>query len=314
MPFEFKSETFIAASSLSLEKALRAHYDGASWGGVRRLVSSGKVRVDDTPVNDPRHELRSGQSVAVQMTAPRPKSGLIGLSGEAEAEQGLLHVDPHVVVVRKPAGISSVEHEAEPTSMQQKVHEWLCLKERRRVPPIRVVHRLDKVTSGVMMFARTPAAQQDLKDQFRVHSTGRYYIAIAHGEVHDATLHFRLVRNRGDGIRGVTFEPNVGTHSVTHVKLEEQRGPCSVIRCQLETGRTHQIRIHLAEIGHPIVGDPLYLKRFRGRALECPRTLLHAAFLSFRHPTHRTQMRFEQELPKEFEQFLQRVDPREGKP
>lgn len=305
MAFQFQSTSFEAGEAQSLEKVLRSQYPEASWGVIRRLVGTGKVSVDDRQVHEPRHEVTAGQTVRIQMTAPRPKSGLLG---DPDSAQELLHVDPHVVVVRKPAGISSVEHEAEATSMQQKVHEWLCVKERRRIPPLKVVHRLDKVTSGVMMFARTSAAQADLKDQFRSHTTGRYYVAVAHGEVHDSTLHFRLVRNRGDGIRGVTFEPSLGTHSVTHVKAQQTRGPCTVVRCQLETGRTHQIRIHMAQIGHPIVGDPLYLKGYRGQELKCARTLLHAAFLSFRHPVHRTQLQFEEPVPEVFEQFLQSVE------
>jgi 23S rRNA pseudouridine1911/1915/1917 synthase len=214
------------------------------------------------------------------------------------------YCDRHIVVVRKPAGISSVSHEDEPTSLQEQMQSWLTARERRPCPPLKVVHRLDKVTSGVMLFARNAQAQSNLKDQFRAHSTGRYYVAVAQGSVQNATLHFRLVRNRGDGLRGVTQDPGQGRHSVTHVSVLEQLARCTVLRCQLETGRTHQIRIHLATIGHPVIGDPVYGKDYSGLRLEAPRTLLHASFLSFSHPVTRQRLSFEDPLPADFEAWL----------
>ncbi len=302
MAFEFKSESFRPelAEDTPLEQVLRQRYVGASWSSIRKLVTTGKVKVGPRAVTEPRKLVAPGSDVHIQMTVPRPKPGY---------QVNLDHVlfcDPHVIVVKKPVGISSVEHEDEPTSLQQQIHEWLCQKERRPCPPLRVVHRLDKVTSGVMMFARTQAAQLELKEQFRAHTTGRHYIAVAHGTVQDATLSYRLVRNRGDGIRGVTRDPNLGSHSITHVAVQEQLRRCCVVQCRLETGRTHQIRIHLAEIGHPVVGDTLYGRDHAGPALDCPRTLLHAASLSFSHPTQRQRLKFEDPLPEDFQAFIQR--------
>jgi 23S rRNA pseudouridine1911/1915/1917 synthase len=301
MPFEFKSESFSPelASALPLEQILRTRYPGASWGSIRKLVSTGKVRVSGRAAMEPRQAVLPGSEVQIHMTAPRPKPG------EVQAEH-VLFCDPHVIVVKKPVGISSVEHEDEPTSLQQQIHDWLCRRERRTCPPLRVVHRLDKVTSGVMVFARSVAAQLELKEQFRAHTTGRHYVAVAHGAVHDQTLSYRLVRNRGDGIRGTTSDPNLGRHSMTHVVARERLRRVSVLECRLETGRTHQIRIHLAEIGHPVVGDPVYGRDYRGPALDSPRTLLHAEFLSFSHPVQRQRLKFEDPLPADFEAFIAR--------
>jgi 23S rRNA pseudouridine1911/1915/1917 synthase len=215
-----------------------------------------------------------------------------------------LYCDPHLVVVNKPVGLASVDHEREATSLQAEIRAWLSAKEKRPVPPLKVVHRLDKVTSGVMLFARTLGVQRDLKDQFRAHTTGRHYMAVAHGTVVDATLNFRLVRDRGDGIRGVTSDPTLGHHSVTQITVKERLARCSVIECRLETGRTHQIRIHLAHSGHPLVGDPLYTRGFEGPLILCSRTLLHAASLSFSHPVFRTRQRYEVALPEDFDTFI----------
>lgn len=301
MAFEFKSESFRAelAEAAPLEQVLRQRHPGASWSAIRRLVTTGKVSIDSAGTTEPRQIVAPGSEVSIRMTAPKPKPGQVD-------SDMVLHCDAHVVVVRKPVGISSVEHEDEPTSLQAKVRDWLSRHERRSQPLPKVVHRLDKVTSGVMVFARNSAAQQHLKDQFRAHTTGRYYVAVAHGEVHDETLSFHLVRDRGDGLRGVTSDPNRGRHSITHVTATERLARCTVLRCQLETGRTHQIRIHLAHIGHPVIGDPLYGRDYTGPAIEAPRTLLHAAFLSFMHPGQRRRLSFEEPLPEDFEAVIRR--------
>lgn len=302
MAFEFRSESFVAEldTPTPLENVLRQRFPGASWNAIRRLISSGKVRVAALATSEARRLVAPGAEVQIQMTAPRPKPGF------QVASDYVVFCDPSVVVVRKPAGISSVDHEDEPTSLASELRGWLSRQEKRPCPPLKVVHRLDKVTSGVMVFARSQAAQAELKEQFRAHTTGRFYIAVAHGRVFDATLSFRLVRNRGDGLRGVTTDPNLGRHSVTHVVASEVLARCSVVRCQLETGRTHQIRIHLAQIGHPVVGDPLYGRDHTGPSIESPRTLLHAAHLSFTHPRDRRRLEFDDPLPADFENVIRR--------
>jgi 23S rRNA pseudouridine1911/1915/1917 synthase len=314
MAFEFRSETFVMglAEPTPLENVLRQRFTGASWNEIRRLISSGKVRVSARATTETRGLVPPGAEVQIQMTTPRQKPGF------QVAADYVVFCDPSVVVVKKPPGISSVDHEDEPTSLASELREWLSQKERRPCPPLKIVHRLDKVTSGVMVYARTQPAQLDLKEQFRAHTTGRHYIAVAHGRVFDATLSFRLVRNRGDGLRGVTNDPNLGTHSVTHVATTEVLARCSVVSCRLETGRTHQIRIHLAQIGHPIVGDTLYGRDHAGPAIESPRTLLHAAHLSFTHPRDRRRLEFDDPLPADFENVVRRERalgaPPPGKP
>jgi len=302
MGFEFHSESFRPELSAPtpLENVLRQRFPGASWNAIRRLIGTGKVRVASVAATEPRRLVPPGADVQIQMTAPRTKPGFTA------AAEYVLFCDRDVVVVRKPVGISSVEHEDEPTCLATELREWLSRNEKRSCPPLKVVHRLDKVTSGVMVFARTQPAQLELKEQFRAHTTGRHYVAVAHGRVHDATLSYRLVRNRGDGLRGVTNDPNLGRHSVTHVAANEVLERCTVVHCRLETGRTHQIRIHLAHTGHPVVGDTLYGRDYGGPPIESPRTLLHAASLSFTHPRDRRRLEFEDPLPEDFENVIRR--------
>ncbi len=296
---EFKSKRFVfgGASPAPLDQVLKREFPAASWSDVRKLIQTGKVSVNGSVVRDNRALVDVRGEVELNMTRPRATS---------TSDTRILYVDPHVVVVNKPAGIASVDHEAEPTSLQSEVRKALEVQERRKVPPLKVVHRLDKVTSGVMLFARTHAAQLDLKQQFRAHTTGRVYVAVAHGQVHGATLSFRLVRDRGDGYRGTTRDPNQGTTSVTHVRPLEHFARCTLLECKLETGRTHQIRIHLAEIGHPLVGETLYIRDYSGPLIESSRTLLHAQQLSFSHPVFRQSRQFHVPLPADFESVVNR--------
>jgi len=296
---EFKSESFRCPKTQPLERALKDHFAGASWNAVRNLVSTGKIEVDGKLTMDGRMIVPAEALIALSMTAPRRKP-----SSQAP-DLGILFVDANLIVVNKPAGIASVDHVRESTSLQSELRTTLEQMEKRSLPALHVVHRLDKVTSGVMMFARTRAVQLALKEQFRAHTTGRFYIALAHGEVHPGTLRFRLVRDRGDGIRGTTTVPNQGTASVTHVTVLEQLERCTLIRCQLETGRTHQIRIHLAATGHPLLGDDVYTRGYAGTPIPCPRTLLHAAYLSFEHPVFKKRHEYEAELPESFRTVLE---------
>jgi 23S rRNA pseudouridine1911/1915/1917 synthase len=302
MAYEFRSESFRAESSdpMPLENVLRQRFREASWNAIRRLIGSGKVRVGSVVTTETRQLVPPGADVHIHMTAPRTRPGF------SVASEYVLFCDPQLIVVKKPPGISSIDHEDEPTSLASELRTWLSRHEKRNCPPLEIVHRLDKVTSGVMMYARTKQAQLDLKEQFRAHTTGREYVAVAHGRVHDGTTSFRLVRNRGDGLRGVTQDPNLGTHSVTHFLASEVLARCTVVRCRLETGRTHQIRIHLAQTGHPVVGDTLYGRDHAGPAIESPRTLLHAESLSFTHPRDRRRLEFNDPIPEDFQAVIQR--------
>ena len=184
------------------------------------------------------------------------------------------YLDSHIVVVEKPAGMTTTRHQEERDwparrkQLQPTLDELLpaviARMEGRRAkgvpPPIRPVHRLDRETSGLLVFARSVKAERNLGEQFRRHTTRRKYLAVALGSVPEQRISSRLVRDRGDGRRGSTTEPGVGKLAVTHVRPLEQIGPYTLIECRLETGRTHQIRIHLAEQGHPLCGDRVYRK------------------------------------------------------
>jgi 23S rRNA pseudouridine1911/1915/1917 synthase len=174
------------------------------------------------------------------------------------------------------------------------------------------VHRLDKETSGLVVFTRTWLAKQSLTAQFRQHTVHRRYLAIAHGDVRSRTVRSFLMEDRGDGLRGsARGTPGAGAReAITHVeKLEALTGgtPATLVACRLETGRTHQIRIHLSEAGHPILGEKVYIRRWAGTLLEAPRLMLHAAELGFVHPSTEHEVRWEQPLPADMAAVLERL-------
>src|SRR5207247_1386709 len=176
-----------------------------------------------------------------------------------------------------------------------------------------VVHRLDKDTSGVMVFARTAEAKRLLAAQFRAHDIERVYHAIAHGEVAAQRVETHLVTDRGDGIRGSYGHfrrprggnPPEAKRSVTHVRPIAPLAGATLVECRLETGRQHQIRIHLAELGHPLVGERVYIRDYTGPIIESPRTMLHARTLGFIHPRTGQHMSFEREPPGDFEAMVE---------
>ncbi|MGH7330868.1 MAG: RluA family pseudouridine synthase, partial [Polyangiaceae bacterium] len=173
-----------------------------------------------------------------------------------------------------------------------------------------IVHRLDKGTSGVMVVARTPQAREALKAQFSAHSIERAYTAICAGDVKTrtyATLHGRHPHDRVK----FTARVSTGKRAVTHVDALESLagGKATLVRCRLETGRTHQIRVHLSEDGHAILGDALYGKPprdplLREVAIALGHQALHATVLGFEHPITRKNMRFERPPPDDFERAL----------
>jgi len=293
----FTDTTHVAAASASLDRLLRSHFAGSSWNAVRGLIESGKVTVDGTVVREPQCAVRAGSELKVSMRAPRAK-------GQSLPPDLIVHLDSQVVVVKKPPGISTVPFdEAETGTLSQLVEAALKRKSGPQ-PPLGIVHRIDKDTSGLVVFARTLAARRALKQQFRVHSVRRRYLALAYGAVQPGTLHSRLVRDRGDGHRGSTENPTLGRDAVTHVRVLEALGPATLVECRLETGRTHQIRIHLAEAGHPLVGERVYARYFTGASISAPRMMLHAAELGFEHPTTGAPLEFEQPMPEDMRNVL----------
>lgn len=278
------------------------------WSEARRLVETGKITIAGEVVTDPTRKVRAGDRLALSMRAPRPETAKRKeLGGDL-----VVYADPAVVVVRKPAGINTVPFGDEAPgemTLDALVREVLAHRDTiRGRAPLGVVQRLDRATSGLLVFSRTFAAKKHLGQQLRFHTMRRRYLAIAHGDVPPGTLRSHLIEDRGDGLRGsARVRQREGQLAITHVERVERLAGATLIGCRLETGRTHQIRIHLSEQGHPIVGETVYVRGFSGPLIPAPRLMLHAAELGFAHPVDERPMLFQEPPPADFEETLARL-------
>jgi 23S rRNA pseudouridine1911/1915/1917 synthase len=181
----------------------------------------------------------------------------------------------------------------------------------RRPTPILPIHRLDKETSGLVVFARTPAAASHLGKQFRAHTIDRCYLALVRGRARSGRIESYLVADRGDGRRGSTPNATEGKRAVTHVRVVEDLGDYTLVECRLETGRTHQVRIHLGEQGTPLCGERVYDRPLHGAPLPdasgAKRPMLHAARLGFVHPGTHKRMAWEAPPPADMAKLLARL-------
>ena len=316
--------TFVVSAEqndLTLAALLRPCLPGQSWSQVRRLIETRHVRIGGDLCLDPARRVHAGETVELlDRPAAKPR----------QPEQIVIrHLDPHVVVVEKPSGISSVRHPTERVWTKQRKELSPTLEDlvprriaREAQPRLRVVQRLDKETSGLIVFARSHEAERVLGQQFRRHTVMRRYLALVPGDVRPQRIATSLVRDRGDGRRG--SDPShpspdsgggqgggVGKKAITHIDVVEQLPGYTLLGCRLETGRTHQIRIHLAELGHPICGDKVYVHRRDGTLFSdlsgAPRLALHAAELGFTHPVTGKEMHWTMPLPSDLEALLDRL-------
>jgi 23S rRNA pseudouridine1911/1915/1917 synthase len=267
----------------TLAAALRKRMDGRSWNDVRRLVETGKVRVNGEVVVDPAVRVVPGARVAIVMAAPRPREPLVGFRVAFE--------DGHLVIIEKPSGVMSVPYERKDagTALDLIRESWRRAGKRATTTPLYTVHRIDKDTSGLLCFAKTRLAERALHEVFQRHAARREYVAVAHGFVETRRIESVLVADRGDGIRGSLRRPGSddGQRAITHVTAVRHLREATLVRARLETGRTHQIRVHLSEASHPLVGETVYIRellRDGRQPLPAKRLMLHAATLGLPHP------------------------------
>jgi 23S rRNA pseudouridine1911/1915/1917 synthase len=339
-----------AAVDQTLSAALRQFLAGLSWSKIKTLIASRRVQVNGNLCLDETRRLQAGDVVKVwEQPLAKPADA---------SDVRIVYCDEHLVVVHKPAGITTLRHPEErswparrkqlqPTLdelVPQALAKTLGLRiepateqdrrrgparrssrgrkqnERSPYPVVRAVHRLDRDTSGLMVFARTSSAETELIRLFSKHKIERAYLAVVQGQIAEQTLDTYLVRDRGDGLRGSTplgEKAERAQRAITRVRPLEQFGDYSVIECRLETGRTHQIRIHLAEIGHMLCGEKTYIN-LPGQPPSsddsgAPRQALHAAELGFVHPITGQPLRFRSTWPRDLAMWLARLKEQAAK-
>jgi 23S rRNA pseudouridine1911/1915/1917 synthase len=300
-----------AQAGLTLAALVREILPGTSWSKARDLCRDGRVWVDGVAATDSARRVSAGERVELRLAGPARRESLTDL---------IAHLDADVVVARKPAGLLTVPFERDDRDTllaltRVAVRRAEAGRGRKAGLTLRAVQRLDKETSGLVVFARSVPAQRQLQSQLAAHTVTRRYLAIVHGAAEDAVYETLLVPDRGDGLRGSwgVFRPARGQpppearQAVTRVRVLERLPRATLVACELETGRQHQIRIHLAEAGHPLVGETVYIRDYRGSVLPASRPMLHAAVLGFLHPRTEKPLRFEEPPPADFTAVLERL-------
>jgi 23S rRNA pseudouridine1911/1915/1917 synthase len=307
----------LTAAGLRLDQALAAALPQYSRARLQRWIAEGAVRVGGEPVRG-RDRVRGGEQVVISGAFPADP----GVAAEALPLQ-VVHEDPELLVLNKPPGMvvhpgaGNREHTLQNALL---AHDG----ELARVPRAGLVHRLDKDTSGLLIIARTPAAHLRLVAALAAREIGREYLALVWGRpTAGGRIEASIGRHRTARTRMMVRAD--GREAVTHYRIEERLPAHTLLRVQLETGRTHQIRVHLAHIGLPLVGDPVYGGRQRGlprsaksragggeaSALAAQalrgfhRQALHAQRLTLRHPRTGRTLSFEAPLPADFAALLQ---------
>lgn len=278
-------------AALRLDQLLAASVPGLSRQKARVLLEIGGVFVDGTRVKVASRVLRVGQRVDAYVGGALERStNAVGRAARARDDQAVpkpkvVHMDDDVVVVDKPARLITA-----PTPESDR-HNLAHMLEVQLGGPIYVVHRLDLGTSGLLVLARTALANRVLGERFRVHDVARIYLAVLRGRL-------------GPVGHAVTVAHDIaGRRAVTHFEGVECLGErATLVRCRLETGRTHQIRIHAAHLGHPALGDRRY---GHGAGEMAPRLALHATHLGFAHPRTGAQLSFDSPLPEELAGWLE---------
>ncbi len=297
------------AAGWRLDRALAATFTTLSRERLKALTAAGKVTVDGSLARDPARKMKGGEAVSVSIPAP--------MTAEAVAQDIPLVVpyeDDHLLVVDKPAGL--VVHPAagnlDSTLVNALLHH--CAGRLSGIGGVArpgIVHRIDKDTSGLLVVAKTDRAHVGLARQFADHSIERVYRAIVAGRpVPPAgTVDTWLARSPHDRKKVAVMPTGRGKHAITHYRTIEPLADATLIECRLETGRTHQVRVHMASIGHPLLGDPAY-GRARGKLRDVlakqnfRRQALHAATLAFKHPITNTRLSFTSHDPADLQELF----------
>jgi len=291
-----------------LDRALAAAVPTISRERLKALIRSGAVEARGTPVRDPAIKVKGDENLRVAVPTPKPAH-----NEPQDIPLTILFEDEHLLVVDKPAGL--VVHPAagnfDGTLVNALLHH--CAGKLSGIGGVArpgIVHRIDKDTSGLLVVAKTDVAHEGLAKQFAAHSIDRRYLAIVNGtpKATAGTVDAPLARSAANRKKIAIVEGVRGKRAVTHWKRLEMLRGAALVECRLETGRTHQVRVHMASIGHPLVGDPVYGRsgKAHGKLLKdigFHRQALHAAELGFTHPVTKRKLSFSSPMPPDMQEL-----------
>ena len=292
-----------------LDRALAAAAPTLSRERLKALIRSGAVEASGKLLRDPATKVRGDESFRVAVPEPAPAH-----NEPQDIPLQIVFEDEHVLVIDKPAGL--VVHPAagnlDGTLVNALLHH--CAGKLSGIGGVArpgIVHRIDKDTSGLLVVAKTDVAHEGLARQFAAHSIDRRYLAIVSGvpKTSGGTVDARVARSNTNRKKIAIVEGGRGKRAVTHWKRLNMLRDASLVECRLETGRTHQVRVHMASIGHPLVGDPVYGRSGKThgkllRELGFHRQALHAAELGFTHPATKHRLSFSSPMPPDMQELF----------
>ncbi|MBB5984404.1 RluA family pseudouridine synthase [Sphingobium lignivorans] len=305
----FSAEITPALAGVRLDRALATLVPTLSRERVKALILAGHVRgPGGRPVSDPALKVKADTAFALAVPEAAP--------AEAQPQKIALVIpyeDEHLIVIDKPAGM--VVHPAagnpDGTLVNALLHH--CAGRLSGIGGVArpgIVHRIDKDTSGLLVVAKSDVAHEGLARQFKDHSIERRYLALVNGVPAPAagTVDQWIGRSDADRKKMAVQRAGRGKHAVTHYRTLQKLDRAALIECRLETGRTHQVRVHMAHIGHPLLGDPVYSRGGPHKALlgelGFRRQALHAAFLGFVHPVTRKAVQFDSPITDDMQQLF----------
>ena len=299
------SDYVITDQTGRIDKVLTSLEPEITRSQLKNLINDGHVTVNGQAVK-PKYKVQAGDKIS--LVKPEPQS--LELTPE-NIPLNIVYEDDDVIVVNKPQGM--VVHPAPGHPDHTLVNALLYHSPLSTINGTfrpGIVHRIDKDTSGLLMVAKNDLAHQSLAEQLRNKTNKREYLALVYGQIKEdeGTINAPLGRNPQDHKKQAVVKS--GRHAVTHFKVMKRYDNFTLVKCILETGRTHQIRVHMKYIGHPLVGDPLYGPR---KVIGKDGQFLHAALLGFKHPRTGKELVFEAPLPENFQKMLDKLDKQQHK-
>ena len=291
-----------------LDRALAATIPTLSRERLKALIRSGALTRGQSKVRDPAAKVQGDEHYRLEVPAPEPAN-----NEAQDIPLEILFEDPHLLVLDKPAGL--VVHPAagnlDGTLVNALLHH--CGESLSGIGGVArpgIVHRIDKDTSGLLAVAKSDVAHEGLAKQFAAHTIERRYLAIVSGlpKASEGTVDAPLARSPANRKKIAISSEGRGKRAVTHWKRLEALRNSALVECSLETGRTHQVRVHMASIGHPLLGDPLYGRNTKHRdllkRLGFQRQALHAAKLGFTHPVTKHRLSFSSAMPADMQELF----------
>jgi 23S rRNA pseudouridine1911/1915/1917 synthase len=288
-----------------LDRFLAGALDGISRSRVQGLINSGYVTVNGR-LAKPKFLLPAGAQIEVTIPDPVPSTAL-----PQDLPLSILYEDDDLAVIDKPSGM--VVHPAagnpDGTVVNALLHRFGELSQIGGVLRPGIVHRLDKDTSGCMVVARNDVSHQTLSKQFADRTVSKIYLAAVERlpSPGSGRVDTHIARNPANRLRMAVVKPPAGKHALTDYRTLSKKNGAALLECTLHTGRTHQIRVHMKEIGHPLLGDPVYARPSR-QTPPTNRLMLHAWKLAFTHPATKERLAFEATIPSDFSPWMDGFD------